>query len=94
MAARTTETTVTFTHPFTLTVLAGPQPAGTYTIETDEEEVPGLSFTAFQRTATMLRLPAIPNTSGRSEVVPVDPVELAAALQADIALLITSKGAS
>jgi hypothetical protein len=94
MAARTTETTVTFKHPFMLTALAGPQPAGTYAVETDEEEVPGLSFTAFQRTATMLRLPAIPNTGGRSEVVPVDPVELAAALQADIALLITSKGAS
>jgi len=76
-----------------LTVLAGPQPAGTYTIDTDEEEVPGLSFTAFQRTATMLRLPATPNTSGRSEVVPVDPIELAAALEADIALLIASKGA-
>jgi len=55
--------------------------------------VPGLSFTAFQRTATMLRLPAIPNTSGRSEVVHVDPVELAAALEADLALLMTPKGA-
>jgi len=93
MAARTTETTVTFKHPFTLTALTDSQPAGTYTIETDEEEVPGLSFTAFQRTATMLRLPAIPNTSGRSEVVPVDPVELAAALEADLALLMTPKGA-
>jgi hypothetical protein len=93
MAVRTTETTVTFKHPFTLSALGGPQPAGTYTVETDEEEVPGLSFTAFQRTATMLRLPAIPNAGGGSQVIPVDPTELAAALEADIALLVAPKGA-
>jgi hypothetical protein len=44
MAVRTTETTVTFRHPFTLTSLDGPQPAGTYRLVTDEEEILGLSF--------------------------------------------------
>jgi len=83
MATRTTETTVTFRHPFMLTTLDGPQPAGTYTVETDEEEIPDLSFAASRRTATMLRLPATSMPGSRSEIVAVDPLELAAALEAD-----------
>jgi hypothetical protein len=53
MTVRTTETTVTFRHPFTLTSLDRPQPAGTYRLVTDEEEILSLSSLAFQRTATM-----------------------------------------
>lgn len=83
MADRTTETTVTFTRPFTLTGLDRPQPAGVYRLETDEEEVPGLSFVAFRRTATMLHLPALSTPGHAAEVVPVDPAELTAALEAD-----------
>ena len=59
-----------------------------------EEEVPGLSFSAFRRTATLLHLPAISTAGGRSEIVPVDPVELAAALEADAALPALPKGAA
>jgi hypothetical protein len=82
MATRTTETTVTFRRPFTLTAVDGVQPAGTYRVETDEELLPGLSFHAFQRVATMLHLPAM--SSGRTrQVVTIDPTELAVALEAD-----------
>ena len=83
MATRTTETIVTFRKPFTLTALDGPQPAGAYRLETDEEEVEGLSFAAFRRATTMLHLPALSSSSRTTEVVPVDAAELTAALAAD-----------
>jgi len=87
MAVRTTETTVTFKRPFTLPSVDSPQPAGTYRLVMDEEEIPGLSFLAFHRTATMLHTPAISSAlsmSGRpSQVFPVNAAELAAALEAD-----------
>jgi hypothetical protein len=37
MTVRTTSKTVTFRHPFNLTGTDEVQPAGTYTVETDEE---------------------------------------------------------
>jgi hypothetical protein len=83
MAERTIETTVTFTRPFTLTGLDGPQPAGTYTIETTEEEILDVSFPAFRRIETILRLPAVTRPGGTTQAVPVDPAELTAALAAD-----------
>ena len=59
MSVRTTETTVTFKHLFTLPSVDSPQPAGTYRLVMDEEEILGLSFLSFRRTATMLHVPAI-----------------------------------
>jgi hypothetical protein len=83
MSTRTTETTVTFSHPFTLSAVDGVQPAGTYRLTTDEEQLPGLSFIAFRRMTTMLHLPAKPLPGGKREIVSVDPAELAEALGAD-----------
>jgi hypothetical protein len=83
MSDRSTETTVTFRHPFRLTALDQPQPAGTYMVVTDEEEVPGLSYVAFRRTATMLHVPAVGVSRTHAEVVCIDPLELTAALIAD-----------
>jgi hypothetical protein len=83
MAERSTETMVTFRHPFQLRALDGPQAAGTYLVVTDEEEILGLSHVAFRRMATMLHLPALGVSRTRAEVVGIDPVELAAALIAD-----------
>ncbi len=83
MPVRTTETTVIFKRPFTLPELEGPQPAGTYRLVTDEEEISGLSFLAFRRIGTMLRLPSLA-TSGRPEqMISIDADDLAAALTAD-----------
>jgi hypothetical protein len=82
MATRSIKTTVTFAHPFSLSDIDGTQPAGTYRLVTDEEEISGLSFVGFRRIATSLHVPAI-SASGASEVFEVDPVELAAALAAD-----------
>lgn len=86
MSVRTVETTVTFKHPFTLPELEHQQPAGTYRVVTDEEEIPGLSFLAWRRVATMLRLPSLaaPASPGHSEeVIFIDASELTAALAAD-----------
>jgi hypothetical protein len=79
---RSTETTITFRRPFTLSALDKTQPAGTYRLVTEEEEIPGLSF-AFRRTAMMLHLPALSTTSDTHQVVSVDPVEWTAVVEAD-----------
>ncbi len=83
MSTRTTRTQVTFRRPFTLSSLQGAQPAGTYTLETDEEQIDGLSFNAFHRLSTILLLPADPPPGATRQAVQVDPEELAAALDAD-----------
>src|SRR5947209_2852295 len=56
MTVRTTSKTVTFIHPFSLTGTDEVQPAGTYTVETDEELLEPSSFPAYRRIATLLRL--------------------------------------
>jgi hypothetical protein len=83
MSTRTTERTVTFTHPFRLSSLDGPQPAGTYRLVTDEEQLGELSFQAFRRLRTLLYLPANARPGHAREVVDVDPAELSDALAAD-----------
>jgi hypothetical protein len=83
MTARTTETTVTFKRPFRLSSLDRQQPAGIYRLVIDEEEIPGLSFLAYQRTATMLHTPAISEPGGSHEVFVINSAELATALDAD-----------
>ena len=83
MPVRTTETTVTFKRRFILPEFEGPQSAGTYRLVTDEEEISGLSFLAFRRIGTMLRLPSLA-TSGRPEqTISIHADDLAAALTAD-----------
>ena len=90
MTTRTITKTVTFRRCFALSGLERVQPAGTYTVETDEELIPTLSVTAYRRTATWLRLPgrcaAGVSAAGLSEVVAVDPVELDLALARDAAV--------
>ncbi|MGO4668079.1 hypothetical protein [Bosea sp. 2RAB26] len=83
MTDRTTETEITFSHPFRLSALSDPQPAGTYRVVTDEEEIVGVSFRAFRRTSTMLQIPAIEFSRGSSQIILVDPIELTAALEKD-----------
>jgi hypothetical protein len=80
---RTSETTVTFRYPFRLTAIDGVQPPGTYRVVVDEERIEGLTFPAFRRIATTIHLPAIMVRSTVSQVAPVDPAELDAALEAD-----------
>jgi len=85
MSTRTIQTSVTFSKPFTLTSVDGQQPAGTYRLETEEEQIEGLSFSAFRRMTMTLFLPANPAPGATRHVVQVDPKELSEALLADAA---------
>ena len=60
MNLRTTSRTITFARPFSLDGLDETQPAGTYTVQTDEEPIEGLSFLAYRRVATVIFLPLSP----------------------------------
>jgi hypothetical protein len=80
---RSTRDTITFDHPFMLAGLDGLQPSGTYTVITEEEEIPGLSFIAWRRVATQICLPAIGVASGKEQVVTVDPQDLMKARKRD-----------
>lgn len=53
MTTRTIKTTVTFKRPFSLSGFDGEQPAGTYSVETDEE-LEGVS--AYRQMATMMQI--------------------------------------
>ena len=80
---RRTIVEVTFRHPFTLKGLESAVPPGTYRVEIEEEQVEGLSFLAYRRLATFIRLPVPGHGAGSSQVVPVDPKELEKALERD-----------
>ncbi len=83
MTERTTDSFVTFRHPFSLRDVIGTQPPGTYQIETVELEIDGLSFVAFRRISTTITLPAMGSSGARRQFVEIDPADLAAAQQKD-----------
>lgn len=83
MSLRTSRRAVTFNRSFTLTGMDGQQPPGTYTVETDEELVDGLSFPVYRRLATMIVLPAVPGSMITAQTVTIDPEELAEAERLD-----------
>ena len=72
MSVRTSHKTVTFTRPFSLSALDEVQAAGNYTVETEEELLPGLSFPAWRRIATLIFLPSRPGGSFVEQVVNID----------------------
>jgi len=82
MHTRTSSSTVSFALPFELTGVGETLPAGTYTVETEEELIDGVSFPAYRRTATLLIVPPAPGGS-TTMVASIDPAELSAALEAD-----------
>ena len=73
---------IVFRRPFSLRGWAEPHPAGTYALETEDELIEGLSFPAWRRIST-----TITHRSGQAQavtqVLPVDPRDLARALAAD-----------
>jgi hypothetical protein len=83
MATRSTEGTLTFSQPFTLSAVDGPLPPGRYSVITEEEQLEGPSFAVWQRTSTLLFLPANSAPGKASEVVSVDAEELAVAAATD-----------
>ena len=49
MNIRSRQTTVTFRKPFRLSAIDHMQPAGTYRVVVDEEEIPATSFLAYRQ---------------------------------------------
>ena len=86
MTSRTTRKTVTFRHPFVLSDVDGTQPPGTYEVNTDEEAIDSMSILAYRRVATFIQV----HRNGDSQVFPIDPVELDAALMRDAAGTVVS----
>ena len=84
MSLRTKRETITFTKPFTLRGVDGLHKAGTYTVETDEAAIEGISFMAYRRVATMIFMPLHGAGPGSLQSVPVDPRDLAEALAGDV----------
>lgn len=82
-AQRTTRRTVTFSRPFMLSGIGSIQPAGTYTVETDEELVQEVSLPAYRRTATLMLLPAQSKGPILAQIATIDPLELEVALERD-----------
>jgi hypothetical protein len=83
MNLRTTSKRITFARPFLLGGLDETQPAGTYTVQTDEEPIEGLSFLAYRRVATVIFLPLPRRGTGSFQAIPVTPEALDAALAQD-----------
>ena len=83
MIMRTSRKTVIFTRPFSLRGVDGIQPAGTYTVDTDEELLEALSFPVYRRVTTSMFLPSRPGGMISGQLVTVDPAELEAAQERD-----------
>jgi hypothetical protein len=79
----TTSATVSFSRPFILSGVEGEQPAGSYTVETDEELLQTASVPAYRRISTLIRLPPRPGSTELERIVDLDPGELAAVLASD-----------
>ena len=76
MTQRTVRSTITFSRPFQLTGFDEPLRAGTYTVETHEELIEGLSFAAYRRVETLLFLLPPPGQASLVQVAVIDPIEL------------------
>jgi hypothetical protein len=83
MSIRTSETTVTFDHPFRMADADELLPAGTYRVIVDEEELPTATFVAYRRVATTLMTPRIEAPQHRRVALLVSQSELEAALMKD-----------
>src|SRR6516164_653162 len=81
MTIRSRRETVTFKHPFRIRGIDRLLPAGSYEVTTDEEMIEGLSFAAFRRVATMIRIPA--ETGRAVEMISIGSVDLSDAQRID-----------
>lgn len=83
MTVRSRREVVTFKHPFRLRGIDRLFPAGAYEIITDEETIEGLSFEAFRRVATVIKVPAEGLRGLAMEVLSIGSVDLADAQRID-----------
>jgi hypothetical protein len=84
MSTRTRHETITFENEFSLDGIEQMQAPGIYVVEIEEELIMDLSFPAYRRTATMIRL--FRPGGGGYEAATIDPRDLEAALERDAVL--------
>ena len=80
---RTRHDATIFQIPFLLEGVGRVLPAGTYDVVTDEELIEGLSFPAYRRVATAIEVPTRSLRSTSSEMLTIDPAQLAKAQERD-----------
>lgn len=83
MTIRTSTTTVTFSNPFRLDCLNEMLPPGSYSVETDEELIEGMSFPAYRRILTIIHLDGRPDHRSEKRTLTIEPADLEAALRRD-----------
>jgi hypothetical protein len=83
MVSRTTRTVVCFSSAFGLPDVDGPQPAGSYCVDHDEESIESVSRLAWRRVASFIYLPGIGQHGATQQMVPINPADLHAALEKD-----------
>lgn len=81
---RTKRSTLIFRRAFTLKGIERSLPAGAYELVTDEELIEELSFPVYRRVSSWILAPA-QNSDTATEMIIIDPVELAAAHASDLA---------
>ena len=81
MIKRTHRTKSLFTRPFLLRGVDHLLPAGTYEVITEDELIEGLSFPVYRRVSTIMLVPGL--SASTIEMVTIDPIDLAAALDRD-----------
>jgi len=82
MTIRSRRETVTFRHPFRIKGVDRLLSAGAYEVITDEETIEGLSFASFRRIATMIMVPAAPQSS-TMEMISISSIDLSDAQRID-----------
>jgi hypothetical protein len=83
MTIRSRREVITFKHPFRIRCIDRLLPAGAYEVVTDEETIEGLSFEAFRRVATTIKVPREGSRGLAIEVVSIGSVDLANAQRID-----------
>ena len=86
MNSRTTRSSVTFAHSFCISGYEDELPPGSYEVVVDEELLEGLSFEAYRRTASYLLISGRGGHAAQTEMRPIDPRDLEAALARDRSL--------
>lgn len=83
MTERVTSTSVEFRHAFHLPGIEGQYPAGTYEVQTIEEQIEGLSFVAYRRLSTTIALGSAISGMRSIQISNIDPEDLHDALTKD-----------
>ncbi|CAN7359039.1 MULTISPECIES: hypothetical protein [Ensifer] len=76
MFSRTKHRTVHFSEPFQLPDVEGVLAAGDYEVDDDEELIEGISWLAYHRVATFIKVPATADNDHRMRMVAIAPDEL------------------